>query len=122
MTTNSIPRLRFHGRSLSARDPPILDQQNECKTDGKKSNFLMINWFLSAPRQHRLLPNVPDKGYSNSEVKDEERLFVRSPIRNSCSFLSPSEERIRRNQELQFVKSGNLFLIFGSSVLWCLIH
>ena len=48
MTTNKIPKLRFHGRSLSAKDPPILDQQNECAVDGKKANLFIINWFSSS--------------------------------------------------------------------------
>uniref|UniRef100_A0A7E4US08 Globin family profile domain-containing protein n=1 Tax=Panagrellus redivivus TaxID=6233 RepID=A0A7E4US08_PANRE len=108
---NKNPHLRFHGRSLSAREPPKfeLNDLNAVHTD---DDFLHR---VSMQAQHRRLPEVPDRECLTAHYPDlsfssqAEGQRLQHSSRSSCSSLSPSEGRIRRQREEsdKFVKSGS---------------
>uniref|UniRef100_A0AC34PUR5 Uncharacterized protein n=1 Tax=Panagrolaimus sp. JU765 TaxID=591449 RepID=A0AC34PUR5_9BILA len=86
MMSNKIPHLRFHRRSLSARDPQSPEE-------------------INGQKQHRRLPDVPVQNLTNPQKNEHE--FIRNENRSRGFSFSPSEERIKRNQQQNFVKSGS---------------
>uniref|UniRef100_A0AC34GWB4 Uncharacterized protein n=1 Tax=Panagrolaimus sp. ES5 TaxID=591445 RepID=A0AC34GWB4_9BILA len=104
---NRAPRLRFQGRSHSAKEGPMFEL-GDSNTYNLPEQY---NRYPAAVPTHRLLPITPDNKINNSLTPDynEERRFVRNAGRSSCTSLSPSEDRIRRTAQTkqeEVIKSG----------------